>query len=256
MELDLLHLLAAAGNEEFVPPTDWRAIIALPTAILLFFGSIFLLLRSNLGTRRAYLVEASAFFGFMVILSTFWTFGAPGTPQATGPTNLPGTQPNAYQPTWVAFAIDSLVAEDPAYSIVKEYPEGFGPVPEDFQQEAETGASEIQTFFASDEGGNNLGDLDEVLEIQYAEATNGRPIIAVTYQPIGDTGEPEGDPVTFFGFFDEGNIIFPGLVVMAISILGFLLHAFLLDRDEQRERRELERAAGEEEEEEKVPAST
>lgn len=252
MDLDLLTILASAANEEFVPPTDWRAIIALPTAILLFFGSIFLLLRSNLGTRRAYLVEASAFFGFMVILSTFWTFGAPGTPQATGPTNLPGTQPNAYQPTWTAFAGDSLIADEPAYSIVKEFPEGFGPVPEDFAQEAETGAADIQTFFASEEGGGNLGDLDEIVEVQYAEATNGRPIIAVTYQPVGETGEPEGDPVTFFGFFDEGNIIFPGLVMMALSLLGFLLHLFLLDRDEQRERKETEEVTSEGE---KVPVS-
>lgn len=254
MDLDLLTILASAANEEFVPPTDWRAIIALPAGILVFLGGIFALLRSNLGTRRAYLVEATAFFGFMVIMSAFWTFGAPGTPKATGPTNLPGTQPDAYTPTWTPFAADSAVAEDPAYSLATEYPEGFGPVPEEFQAEAETGAADIQTFFASEEGGGNLGDLDQVEQIEYAEATNGRPIIAVTYQPVDEAGEPEGEPVVFFGFFDAGNPSFPGQVFLLLSVLGFALHLWLLDHDERRARKEAEAAAAASEGE-KVPVS-
>ena len=78
-------LMAVAAAEEFVPPDDWRGVIALPAGIIIFFGGIFMLLKSNLGTRRAYLVEASTFFGFMLILSLFWGFGAPGTPRNTGP---------------------------------------------------------------------------------------------------------------------------------------------------------------------------
>ena len=252
MDLDLLTILASAANEEFVPPTDWRAIISVPVGILVFLGGIFVLLRSNLGTRRAYLVEATAFFGFMVIMSLFWTFGAPGTPQATGPTNLPGTQPNAYLPTWTAFAGDSLVAEDPRFDLVAEYPEGFGDVPEEFQQEAETGAADIQTFFASEEGGGNLGDLDTIEGIQYAQATNGYPVIAVEYQPVNETGEPEGDPVVYFGYFDAGNPIFPGQVFLLISVLGFALHLWLLDHDERRARKETAEVA---DQGEKVPVS-
>ena len=254
MDLDLLTILASAANEEFVPPSDWRAIISLPAGIIIFLGGIFVLLRSNLGTRRAYLVEATAFFGFMVIMSAFWTFGAPGTPQAVGPTNLPGTQPNAYQPTWTPFAGDSLVAQDPRFDLATEHPEGFGPVPEDFQQEAETGATDIQTFFASEAGGGNLGDLDEVTEIEYAEAANGYPVIAVTYQPMNESGEPEGDLATFFAYFDAGNPIFPGQVFLLISLLGFLLHLWLLDHDERRARKETAELA-DQGEGEKVPVS-
>lgn len=234
--------------ETGIPTSDWRTQLAVPLGVLFFIGPIFMLLRSNLGTRRAHFVLGTAFFAFMVILSLFWAFGAPGTPQATGPTNLPGTPPNAYQPTWTPFAIDSSVAEDPRFSFVREYPEGFGEVPAEFAEQADTGAADTQAFFASAEGGQNVQDTAVVESVQYREAPNGYPVIAVTFQPVDELGQPDPaqEPVTFFAFFDAGSPIFPALVVLGLAVLGFLLYAFLLDRDEQREKRERAEEAVEE----------
>jgi hypothetical protein len=247
-----LTVLAAEG----VPPGSPLAVLSVPIGVIVLLGSIYLLVRSNLGTRRGYLVMATSLFGFMVIMSIFWTFGAPGTPQATGPRNLPGQLPNEYQPTWTPFAQDSRIAQLPEYQIVQNHPDGFGEVPEDFADEAEAGANDIQTFFADEDHGEVISDIDEVESIEYAEADNGFPVVAVTYLPVDpNTFEvvEDGEPVTLFAFFDEGNPIFPGLVFIALSLLLFGLHAFLLFLDEGRETREAARTA-DEVEREPVPA--
>ncbi|HVM00331.1 MAG TPA: hypothetical protein VM324_13650 [Egibacteraceae bacterium] len=273
-----------------VPGTSPSARLAVPLGILVFYGSIYLLLRANLGTRRAYLVLATSFFGFMIIMSLFWTLGAPGTPQAAGPTYLPTQPSDAYQPTWTPFAGDSLVAERPDYAFVQDYPDGFGEVPEDFARTGNAGVESTLSFFA-ESGRQPVSGFDsdwEPVEVLYAEAPNGFPVVAVTFQepppeegaeaeagaePDAEAGgeadveaapeaeaegdDPAGDPaeepetVTLFAFYDEGAPLFPGFVFIGLSLLGFLLHAALLNADEGREQRELAELAPEEE---KVPA--
>lgn len=248
--LTSLTTLAAAG----VPGDAPSARLAVPIGILVFFGSIYLLVRSNLGTRRGYLVVATSFFGFMIIMSLFWTLGAPGTPQAVGPTNLPSTPSDAYTPTWTAFAGDSLVAERPEYTLVADYPSGFGEVPEDFVATARGGVDAISGFFAVEDHRPvaQFSQSWEPVDIQYAVAGNDYPVIAVTFEPPppvadpeagGETAEPadpdgEAASVTLFAFFDEGAPLFPGFVFVGIALAGFLLHAVLLNADEARERRD------------------
>lgn len=252
-----LTVVAAEG----IPADSPLAKLAVPLGILVFLGSAYMLLRSNLGSRRAYLVLGTSFFGFMIILSLFWTFGAPGTPQAVGPSYLPGQPRDAYQAKWVPFAGDSLVAERDEYSVVQNYPDAFGEVPEDFSGEAQNGADAIAGFFAESDTEIDREPVDDfsadwnVDQIRYAEADNGFPVIAVTYLETGDDGEEVVDDpgeVTLFGFFDPGAILFPGLVVVGLAVLGFAIHAPLLAADENRQRREEAEAA--QPEEERVPA--
>lgn len=217
-------LLAVAAAEEYVPPDDWRGIVALPAGIIIFFGGIFLLLKSNLGTRRAYLVEASCFFGFMLILSLFWGFGAPGTPRFTGPQSLPGQPADYYTPKWIAFAGDSTLAQE-QFPVVTQFPEGFEV--EDFggdeavegdgdaaaaEDEADAaaagdaavgGVEEIGTFFREEHGGQTLIGEDWVPAgpplVTFADT--GEKIVGATYAkpftlndegeiPVGSDGEP------------------------------------------------------------------
>jgi len=215
-------LLAVAAAEEFVPPDDWRGAIALPVGIIIFFGAIFLLLKSNLGTRRAYLVEASCFFGFMLILSLFWGFGAPGTPRNTGPQSLPGQPADYYTPKWVAFAGDSTLAQE-RFSLVNQFPEGFqeegggggddaeesggeaaaGGGGEEAEAEAADdsaagGADEIGNFFREERGGVQLIGDDWVVAGPplAANAESGEKVVGATYAKpfaFNDAGEvPEG----------------------------------------------------------------
>ena len=293
-------VLAVAAAEEYVAPTDWRGAVALPAAFLIFFGAIFLLLKANLGTRRAYLVEATCFFGFMTILSLFWGFGAPGTPQFTGPQTLPGQSADYYTPKWVAFAGDSTLADE-RFPIVKQFPEGFqeegggqaeagaegaeGGEAETGQADTEGasdaaigGAEELGNFFREERGGAQLIGDDWVLDGAPLAATadSGEKVVGATYAKpfaLDDEGEipegPDGEPLfaedevgqpipedfavpsgvdddvaellaperfTAFAFFDVGFPIFPSLIMMLLSLGGFVLHALLLALDENRER--------------------
>jgi hypothetical protein len=215
-------VLAVAAAEEYVPPNDWRGVIALPAAVLIFFGSVFLLLKSNLGTRRAYLVEATCFFGFLTVLSLFWGFGAPGTPQFTGPQALPGQSADYYTPKWVAFAGDSTLADE-RFPIVKQYPEGFqeeggggaaqGDAAEGETDQADTegasaaasgGAEEIGNFFREKRAGTQLIGDDWVPAGPPLAATaeSGQKVVGATYAKpfaLNDEGEvpegPDGEPL-------------------------------------------------------------
>lgn len=209
-------LLAVAANEEYVPPNDWRGAIALPVSILIFFGGIFLLLKSNLGTRRAYLVEATCFFGFMTVLTLFWGFGAPGTPQFTGPQSMPGQPADYYVPRWVAFAGDSTLADE-RFPIVKQYPEGFqeeggggGATAEEGGAEGETdqadtegasdaasgGAEEVGNFFGEQRAGTQLIGDDWVLAGPPLATTadSGEKVVGATYAKAFALDEEGGIP--------------------------------------------------------------
>ena len=121
----LATMLTVLATEGGIPAESPWAKVALPLGFLIFVGLTFVLVRSNLGTRRGYLVTATSLFGFMVIYSLFWAFGAPGTPPNTGPQNLPGQELDAYQPVFRPFAPDSQIAQDPDYAVVANHPVGF-----------------------------------------------------------------------------------------------------------------------------------
>jgi hypothetical protein len=208
--LNLLAILAAAQGESGIPASNPWAKLAVPLGIAVFIGPVYLLLRSNLGTRRGYLVLAVAVWGFTSIYAAFWTFGAPGTPPVTGPQNLPGQPLDEYEPTWKAFAGDSNIANDPRYAVVQRYPQGFGPVPSAFKEKATQGADEIKNFFS---GFDDTSPYTNVInatavpltdQIRYTKASNGYPIIAVPYVPtyqLASSGFPEGTqpPLTVDG---------------------------------------------------------
>jgi hypothetical protein len=266
--LAALYVLATEGG---IPASDWRAKIAVPLGILIFVGSVYLLLRSNLGTRRGYLVLGTSLWGFMVIYALFWTVGAPGTPPATGPQSLPGQELDAYQNVWRPFAGDSNLANDANYSVVKSFPEGFGAVPANFLPTANTGAADIQTFFSSNAGLREkpVGQDWVVVpdSIRYTTSANGQPLIGATFQetfqapaegeePEGEVGaiNPDGETYTAFAFFDAGSPLFPSLVMLGLVSLLFVLHAALLYRDEGKERQARERTSEDQEEGRLVPA--
>lgn len=95
-------LLLLAVEEEGVPPEHIAADLAVPIAILIFCGSVYILLWAVYGARKGALIYSTAFFGFTFVLGVFWWFGAPGTPIAGGPQNFPGQPTGAYQPKWFA----------------------------------------------------------------------------------------------------------------------------------------------------------
>ncbi len=184
--------LFVLASESGIPTSNPWSQLALPLGIVIFVGSVYLLMRSNLGTRRGYLVMSTSLWGFGFLLSLFWAFGAPGTPPNTGPQNLPGQELDEYQPVWVAFSGDSALVTDEgsAYAAAGQFPDGFGDVPADLVETVDLGVQSTSSFFASlatsEEGDgayfNLLTGTEAVVDGPfYTEAANGRPLIAVTF---------------------------------------------------------------------------
>ena len=94
-------------------PTFGKGILVVVCAIILFVGSVYVLLTAVFGLRMGYLVLAVSFFGWMAIFSLIWTLGQPpilglrGTPANEGPR---GTEPH-----WQIFAAgtDALATKYP-----------------------------------------------------------------------------------------------------------------------------------------------
>jgi hypothetical protein len=74
-----------------------------PLGLLFLSGSIYVLLWSNYGAKKAGAIYGVAFFGFNLILGVFWWFGGPGIPPGLGITTLPGQSADHYDPVWFAF---------------------------------------------------------------------------------------------------------------------------------------------------------
>lgn len=100
-------ILAASEGAEGIPADHIAAKIAVPIAIVIFCGSVYMLLWSNYGAKKGALIYTTAFFGFTMMLGVFWWFGAPGTPTATGLQNFPGQPGETYQSQWYAFEPES-----------------------------------------------------------------------------------------------------------------------------------------------------
>lgn len=94
-----------------VPAEHIAAKLAVPIGIVVFCGSVYLLLWSNYGAKKGALIYGTALGAFCAMLGIFWWFGAPGTPVATGLQNFPGQAPNAFMAQWYPFEPQSERAE-------------------------------------------------------------------------------------------------------------------------------------------------
>ncbi len=97
--------------ESVIPASHPAAILALPLGLLFFGGSVFMLLWSNYGAKKAGAMYGTAFFGFGLLLGVFFWFGGPGIPASLGITHLPGQTSTHYDPQWYGFEQGSERAE-------------------------------------------------------------------------------------------------------------------------------------------------
>ena len=105
----MTHALALA-------PTFGKGIAVVLCAVILFVGSVYVILTAVFGLRMGYLVLAVSFFGWMIVLSVLWVFGAPGTPRDLGPR---GTEPH-----WQVFAAATQDHVKTRFPETQFYPKG------------------------------------------------------------------------------------------------------------------------------------
>jgi hypothetical protein len=217
---------AAGGGETF-----WKGIAITAAAIILFIGSVYILLAAFMGRVMGYLVLAVSLFGWMIIMSTLWTFGAPGTPKYLGPR---GTEPH-----WQVFAAGTAGAIPTRYDETRSFPSRpWKPADASTQSSADTVRTAIQTYMAqqANEELHRQGSRVElepqdftVKEIGFTQAEDG------TYLAAGRAFFSEGGPeVTVFTYHDTGNVSAASWGFLGASVFGFLVHLPLLDRAEKK----------------------
>lgn len=113
--------------EEVIPPNHPVAILAVPLGLLFMGGSVYVLLWSNFGAKKAGAIYGVAFFGFTFLLGVFWWFGGPGIPVGLGISHLPNQSGDHYQDRWYAFEEGSDRA---GFFDVVEQPDAFVPLEE------------------------------------------------------------------------------------------------------------------------------
>jgi hypothetical protein len=225
-----------------------KGLLVVVTAFVLLPGSVYMLLASNFGALKGYLIAATAFFGFLVMLSAVWLFGIPGTTPLTGPK---GTQPS-----FKFFTVDDPQAS--TYDSVRTFQ---GSAANGWQQaptgEPEPGSAEEtlkadldvakQTAISDliEETNKDIKDSSEELDVTNLDAQvfytiqDGTEVAAVVISPktppAGSGLErPDFAPKTIFAYRDPGSPYLPSILFLAGSLVLFVVHMLLLGLAERR----------------------
>jgi len=219
--------------------------------LILFAGSIYLLLSALFGKRMAYFLEAACFFGFLTILASVWTFGFWASGLDT-PTNL---GPRGTEPHWAPIA-GGLQASAEDYPLVVQYPNDPWKEPnEGTKASVEPLATAVKEFMA--EQANAEAGIETEAEIPEWAGGRGAPEYEsgkVPFDPEDFTVEDvrfatqdgrslamarafynEGGPqVTVVAVHEPGNVGIYSWIFLVVGIVGFAIHVPFLDREEKR----------------------
>ena len=228
-----------------------KGILVVLTGFVLLPGSVFMLLSANFGALKGYLIAATAFFGFLAMLSAVWLFGLPGTTPLTGP--------KGSQPTFRFFTL-----QDPAasrYASVQD----FGGSAGNGWQEAPAGAAAgaqgggAQETLRADldvarqtavsrlieETNKDIKDSSRELDVTNLDAKafytiqDGTEVAAIVISPKDPPAgsglrRPSFSPKTTFAYRDPGAPYLPSIVFLAASVVLFFVHMLALGLVERR----------------------
>jgi hypothetical protein len=198
-------------------------------SMILFFGSVHLLLSAVFGVRMGYLVAATGFFGFFIILAALWAFGAPGT--------LPFLGPKGDLATWTPQAVGEDLTS-PTYPVIDQYPaDPWKPPGEAETAQVELATTQIQEFLAEEATAELRqagveGQLEpeqfEVTDMRFTRVGETRLVGATAFATTG------GRTVEVVAVYEAGNVGLPSYVALGAAVVGFLVHLPFLDRAERR----------------------
>jgi hypothetical protein len=210
-------------------PTFAKGLLVYACAIVLFIGSVYMLTWAILGLRMGYLVVATAFFGWMIILSALWAFGAPGTPKNLGPR---GTEPH-----WQVMAA-GVGEQSTRFPETSHYPNGWWiPAPKSTAASSEPAVvSAIQNYLVlqaeaqlTAQGKEQTIDPSTFVVQNVRFETSGK-----THLASGQAYFTSGGPlITVFAYHDHGNVPIYSIALLLASIIGFAIHVPFLDRAEK-----------------------
>jgi hypothetical protein len=205
-------------------------------AIIIFIGSVFLLLSAVFGPRMGYLVMAVALFGWMIILSSLWAFGF----WSGGLDTVTNLGPRGTEPHWQAFGVGVQVASS-SYSVVDKYPGEPWVAPKDENDERTASVGTVTTAvqdFLADRANAQLaasGAKEAVLAEDFT-------VTDVEFTSVGGTSlagahaffSGGGPTLTVFVYHNSGTVPIYSYAFLGGSIVLFLVHVPFLDRAERK----------------------
>jgi len=210
--------------------------LAVIMAFVLFVGSVLIVLAAVFGRRMGYLVLAVSFFGWMIILSSLWTFGFFSQGLDT-PVNL---GPRGAEPAWVVEAAGT--DPEPVYEAFASYPGGDGwrePGTNDADTSSVQSVTAAAQGFLADEANVDLGKSEHEpgaltttdFTVQNVEfyATDDGVSLAAAHAFFND-----GGPIlTVYLRHDSGSVNRYSWMFLIGSTLLFGAHLPFLDRAER-----------------------
>ena len=212
------------------------------SSILIFCGSVWLLLAVIMGARLAYLVSASVTLAFVLIMAGVWSYGDPLGPVGELP---------EWDPVDIAAEASEL-----SFGPAGQYPGDPWHEPEEDDDLQGTQASELETAAADylDEAITE-GKVDQYRSssdvlvtgesarlMEQGETTYGLLQLEAAPSEQGDEGaaapqEELGPPLFVVMEWDPGNPSRPARQLALGTLILFVGHLFLLSRAETRARR-------------------
>jgi hypothetical protein len=232
-------------------PTFTKGIVTVVAAVILFIGSVYLLLTAVFGLRMAYLVLAVSLFGWMILFSLIWVIGQPTFFGVKG--TLPNLGPRGTEAHWQVFAaatgpIKTKFPQTASFPGSSWHLLPANP-PKVLKSAADNAKSAIQKYLAAqaeqqfEEQGEKVCDPAEPLETNcitldpttfavtdFRFAASGHTSL-VAAQAFFSAGGPQ---ITVFAYHDPGDVPVYSWSFLIASILGFAVHVPFLDRAEKK----------------------
>jgi hypothetical protein len=207
--------------------------------LILFVGSVYLLLTAVLGRWMGYLVLMVTFSGWMMVLSGLWAFGF----YSQGPDTPVNLGPRGAEPAWIPLLASTEETSD-RYGAFSSYPGGPWEEPGSGELTSSVqSVSSIVTDFLADEANEELeiphtdpraltGSRFTVDSIHFAPAEDGETSLAVVQAHFS-----EGGPLwTVSLYHDSGSVPRYSYMFLAGSVILFAIHLPLLDMAERKRR--------------------
>ena len=203
--------------------------------LILFVGSVYLLLTAVLGRWMGYLVLMVAFSGWMILLSSLWAFGffsqGPDTPVNLGPRGA--------EPAWVPLLASTDATSD-RYEQFRSYPDSPWVQPEPGEDAAQVqSVTGIVSDFLAEEANAELDiphtDPTAVTGVDFAVDSIHFANADGTQLAVARAHFLEGGPQwTISLYHDEGSVPKYSYMFLIGSVILFAVHLPLLDRAERK----------------------
>lgn len=216
--------------------TLWKGAGVAIMGIILFIGSVYLLLSAILGRTMGYLVLMVSLTGWLAIQSSLWLFGFWSQGIET-PTNL---GPRGSEPAWIALEASPNSTSD-RYEVFSTYPDQPWAPPGSADTADIQSVGGAVTSFLAEQTNEELGlaetDPTAILgtqfaidSIDFATAEDGKTKVAVVQSHF--TG---GGPLwTVSLYYDSGSVPRYSYMFLLGAIILFLIHLPFLDRAEKK----------------------